>query len=121
MEDAEKRPESEGCSPGSSGIVGGSYAGLEGPSVAMARRDDYELVLENTRIVQEQANGCPYDVQLAPWVGLRDLHEELQELLVAMPRVAGVGHLASGNLRRREQGCGAVPHVVVHLLRDTES
>ena len=31
---------------------------LEGPSVAMAQRDDYELVLENTRIVQEQANGC---------------------------------------------------------------
>ena len=37
------------------GTVGGSYAGLEGPAVAMAQRDDYELVLENTRIVQEEA------------------------------------------------------------------
>ena len=35
--------------------MGGSYAGLEGPAVAMAQRDDYELVLENTRIVQEEA------------------------------------------------------------------
>jgi len=58
MEDAEKRRDSEGCSPGSSGTTGASYEGLEGPSVAMAQRDDYELVLENTRIVQEQANGC---------------------------------------------------------------
>jgi|tagenome__1003787_1003787.scaffolds.fasta_scaffold20219043_1 cytidylate kinase len=35
--------------------VGGSYAGLDGPSVAMAQADDHDLVLENTRVVQEQA------------------------------------------------------------------
>ena len=54
-----------------------------------------------------------HDVQLAPRVGLRDLLEEAQELLVPVPRVAGVGHLAGGHLQRREQRRGAVPHIVV--------
>jgi len=35
--------------------VGGSYAGLDGPSVAMAQADDHDRVLENTRVVTEQA------------------------------------------------------------------
>jgi cytidylate kinase len=35
--------------------VGGSYAGLEGASVAMAQADNYELVMQNTREIQEQA------------------------------------------------------------------
>jgi cytidylate kinase len=35
--------------------LGGSYAGLEGPAVAMAQRDNYELVMENTRQVTEAA------------------------------------------------------------------
>jgi cytidylate kinase len=56
IEDAAERREGEGVLSRFFGTVGGSYAGIEGPSVAMAQRDDYELVLENTRIVQEQAN-----------------------------------------------------------------
>lgn len=56
IEDAAERRESEGVLSRFFGTVGGSYAGLEGPSVAMAQRDDYELVLENTRIVQAEAN-----------------------------------------------------------------
>jgi cytidylate kinase len=56
IEDAAERREGEGVLSRFFGALGGSYAGLEGPSVAMAQRDDYELVLENTRIVQEQAN-----------------------------------------------------------------
>jgi cytidylate kinase len=55
IEDAGERREGEGMLSRFLGTVGGSYAGLEGPAVAMAQRDDYELVLENTRIVQEQA------------------------------------------------------------------
>ena len=55
IEDAAERREDEGVLSRFFGTVGGPYAGLEGPSVAMAQRDDYELVLENTRIVQEQA------------------------------------------------------------------
>jgi cytidylate kinase len=53
---AEQRVEDEGVLSRFFGTVGGYYAGLEGPSVPMAQRDDYELVVENTRIVQEQAN-----------------------------------------------------------------
>jgi cytidylate kinase len=55
IEDAAERRQSEGLLSRFFGTVGGSYAGLEGPSVAMAQRDDYELVLENTRIVHEEA------------------------------------------------------------------
>lgn len=56
IEDAAERRESEGVLSRFFGTVGGSYAGLEGPSVAMAQRDDHQLVLENTRIVQEEAD-----------------------------------------------------------------
>jgi cytidylate kinase len=35
--------------------MGGSYAGLEGPAVAMAQRDDYDVIMANTRRVQEDA------------------------------------------------------------------
>ena len=56
IEDAAERREDEGLLSRLFATLGGSYAGIEGPSVAMAQRDDYELVLENTRIVQEQAN-----------------------------------------------------------------
>jgi cytidylate kinase len=35
--------------------MGGSYAALDGPAVAMAQRDDHELVLQNTRWVMEAA------------------------------------------------------------------
>jgi cytidylate kinase len=35
--------------------MGGSYAALEGPAVAMAQRDDHELVLRNTRWVTDTA------------------------------------------------------------------
>ncbi len=54
-----------------------------------------------------------HQVQLPPWVGPRDLLEEGEELGVPVPRVALVGHLAGGDLQRREQGGGPVPHVVV--------
>jgi cytidylate kinase len=35
--------------------IGGSYAGIEGHAVAMAQRDNYDLVMENTRTVEQQA------------------------------------------------------------------
>jgi len=46
-------------------------------------------------------------------VGLGDLLEEGQELLVAVPRLAPRGHRRGGHPRRREQGARAVPDVVV--------
>ena len=43
------------------------------------------------------------DVKSLARVGLGDLLEEAQELLVAVPGVAGVGHLAGRHLQRGEQ------------------
>jgi cytidylate kinase len=58
IEDAMTRRESEGVLTRVLGAMGGpyaSYAGLEGPGVALAQRDNYELVMQNTRLVQEAA------------------------------------------------------------------
>ncbi|GMA38617.1 hypothetical protein GCM10025883_06620 [Mobilicoccus caccae] len=54
-----------------------------------------------------------HQVQLAVGVGLGDLLEEGQELLVAMPGLAGRGDLPRGDLQCREQGRRPVPAVVV--------
>jgi cytidylate kinase len=37
--------------------IGGTYAALDGPSIAMAQRDNYDLVMENTRTVYQEASG----------------------------------------------------------------
>jgi cytidylate kinase len=55
IETAETTHQSEGVLARVFAAMGGSYAGLEGPSVAMAQRDDYELVMGNTRAVQQEA------------------------------------------------------------------
>jgi hypothetical protein len=47
-------------------------------------------------------------VQLADWIGVGDLLEEAEELLVAMPRVAGVGDFAGGHF----EGDGTMPEVI---------
>ena len=55
-----------------------------------------------------------HDVQVRPGMGGGDLLQEPQELLVAVPRVAGVrGDLAGGHLQGGEQRGGAVPGVVM--------
>jgi cytidylate kinase len=55
LERAETEHESEGVLSRVFAAMGGSYAGLEGPAVAMAQRDDYDLVMANTRQVQQDA------------------------------------------------------------------
>ena len=58
IEDAVTRREREGVLTRVFGAMGGpyaAYAGLEGPGVALAQRDNYELVLQNTRFVKEAA------------------------------------------------------------------
>lgn len=55
IENAENARENEGILARVFAAMGGSYAGLEGPAVAMAQRDDYDLVMANTRQVQEEA------------------------------------------------------------------
>ena len=55
LENAETQRESEGVLGRVFAAMGGTYAGLEGPAVAMAQRDDYDLVMANTRKVQQEA------------------------------------------------------------------
>jgi cytidylate kinase len=55
IEHAMAERESEGLLSRVFGGMGGTYAALEGPSVAMAQQDNYELVMENTRVVEQEA------------------------------------------------------------------
>ena len=55
IEGAMVERENEGLLSQVFNAMGGSYAGLEGPAVAMAQQDNYELVMENTRVVTEHA------------------------------------------------------------------
>jgi cytidylate kinase len=55
IENATAQREKEGLLSRVLTAMGGSYAGLEGPSVAMAQADNHDLVMQNTREVQEQA------------------------------------------------------------------
>lgn len=55
IERAMTEREGEGLLSRVFGALGGSYAALEGPAVAMAQQDDYELVMDNTRTVTQAA------------------------------------------------------------------
>src|SRR4051794_16304555 len=54
-----------------------------------------------------------HQVQFTLGIGLGDLFEEAQELLMPVPRLTGRGEVAGGDLQRGEQRGGAVPHIVV--------
>jgi cytidylate kinase len=55
IEAAMTKRESQGLLSRVFGGMGSSYAGLEGSSVAAAQQDNYELVMENTRLVTDEA------------------------------------------------------------------
>jgi cytidylate kinase len=55
IENAEAEREKKGLLARVFAAMGGSYAGLDGPAVPMAQRDDYDLVMANTRKVQQEA------------------------------------------------------------------
>ena len=58
LEDAVAKRESEGVLARVFGAMGGAYssfAGIEGPGVALAQRDNYSIVMENTRSVKQMA------------------------------------------------------------------
>lgn len=55
LEAEEARREKEGLLSRVFSAMGHGYAGPEGGAVPVAQRDRYELVMENTRIVQEEA------------------------------------------------------------------
>jgi hypothetical protein len=56
-----------------------------------------------------------HDLQFLSRAGGGDLLQEPQKLLAAVPGVAGVGHLAGGDLQGSEQAGRALPGVVVGL------
>jgi cytidylate kinase len=107
---AEQRVEDEGALSRFFGTVGGYYAGIEGPSVAMAQRDDYELVLENTRVVQEEARqggvitGRNGAMILANWPGA--LHVKLDgplaQRIERAARDAGIDIQQAAKRQKRE-------------------
>jgi hypothetical protein len=54
-----------------------------------------------------------HQVQLALGVGAGNLAKESEELLLEVPRLAGRGDLAGGDVQRGEQGGGAMTDIVV--------
>jgi cytidylate kinase len=55
LEQSPEQRDDEGLLSRVFAAMGGSYAALEGPAVAMAQRDDHELVVRNTRWVMDAA------------------------------------------------------------------
>lgn len=98
------------------GAMGGSYAAaLEGPAVAMAQRDEHELVLSNTRWVTDAARsggvivGRNGALILAGWPGA--LHVRLDAPAQwRAERAAGIGGTTADRAakrQRREEGIRA--------------
>jgi cytidylate kinase len=92
--------------------MGGSYAALEGPAVAMAQRDDHELVLRNTHWVTDAARpgavivGRNGALILATWPGA--LHVRLdaavQQRVERAARAGGITpDRAARRLRREDE------------------
>jgi cytidylate kinase len=90
--------------------MGGSYAALEGPAVAMAQRDDHELILRNTRWVTDAARSGAVIVGrngaliLASWPGA--LHVRLdapvQQRVERAARTGGITPDRAARRQRRE-------------------
>lgn len=102
IEDAMTRREGKGTLSRVFGAMGGKYAaygGLEGGSVPDAQRDNYELVMENTREVVESARqggvimGRNGALILADWPGALHvkLDGPLQERLERIAEASGIG------------------------------
>ncbi|HEY6747870.1 MAG TPA: cytidylate kinase-like family protein [Mycobacteriales bacterium] len=55
IENAEAERENDGVLSRVMDAIGASYAGIEGHAVALAQRDNYDLIMDNTRTVERQA------------------------------------------------------------------
>ena len=90
--------------------MGGSYAALDGPSVAMAQRDDHELVLQNTRWVMQAARSGAVIVGrngamiLAKWPGALHVRLDgpLPQRIERAARTGGIGTDRAAKRQRRE-------------------
>jgi cytidylate kinase len=113
LEGAMTDRENEGLLARVFGAMGGSYtsyAGLEGPGVATAQRDNYELVMENTRTVQEQARaggvimGRNGALILADWPGALHvkLDGPLQQRIERAAKESGIDTERAAKRQKRE-------------------
>ena len=113
LEGAMAERESEGTLARVFGAMGGSYtsyAGLEGPGVAMAQRDNYNLVIENTRAVQEAARaggvitGRNGALILADWPGALHvkLDGPLQQRIDRAAKESGIDAERAAKRQKRE-------------------
>jgi cytidylate kinase len=110
LEESPEQHDDEGLLSRVFAAMGGSYAALDGPSVAMAQRDDHEMVLRNTRWVTEAAaaggvivgrNGA---LILAAWPGA--LHVRLdapvEQRVERAARTSGITLNRAAKRQRRE-------------------
>jgi cytidylate kinase len=113
LEAAMTERESEGMLSRVFHAMGGSYisyAGLEGPGVAMAQRDNYNVVMENTHKVQEAAReggvimGRNGALILANWPGALHvkLDGPLQQRIERAAKESGIGPERAARRQKRE-------------------
>jgi cytidylate kinase len=113
LENAMERRESEGVLTRVFGAMGGpyaTYAGLEGPGVAMAQRDNYELVMQNTRFVKEAAReggvivGRNGAFILADWPGALHVRLDgpLQQRIARAAQESGIDTERAAKRQKRE-------------------
>ncbi|MEV4704305.1 cytidylate kinase-like family protein [Actinoplanes sp. NPDC049316] len=105
-----RRPDDEGLLSRVFAAMGGSYAALEGPAVAMAQRDDHDLILRNTRWVTDAARpgaviaGRNGALILASWPGA--LHVRLdapvQARIERAARIDAISPQRAAKRQRRE-------------------
>ena len=110
LEEPAEQREDEGLLSRVFAAMGGSYAALDGPAVAMVQRDDHELVLRNTRWVVDAARpgavivGRNGALILATWPGA--LHVRLdaavQQRVERAARSGGITPDRAAKRQRRE-------------------
>lgn len=110
IERAETERESEGLLSQVFTAMGGSYAGLEGHSVAFAQQDNYDLVMENTRVVIGEAQqggvitGRNGALILADWPGALHvlLDGPLQQRIERAAEQSGIAVDRAARRQKRE-------------------
>lgn len=110
LERAMTERENEGLLSQVFGAMGGSYAGLEGPAVAAAQRDNYDLVMENTRLVTDEARqggvitGRNGALILADWPGALHvlLDGPLEQRIERAAKESGIDRQRAAKRQKRE-------------------
>ena len=110
IERAMTERENEGLLSRVFSALGGSYAALEGPAVAMAQQDNHDLVMDNTRTVTEAAReggvitGRNGAFILAQWPGALHvlLDGPLQERIQRAAEESGIDAERAARRQKRE-------------------